>query len=534
MESRRKPRTRRVALTFGTALFAAVLANVVAPVVARAGDDKAPPSGGPPPDSPHSRLTLSGAYRVDTSAQKNFLLGSSLDATDARSDFDAFWTQELWLTPRLIVSDNVNVTLRTTLAQGIWGIDASPSGGTGWAGSTSGKDSFFAFHVDWAYLSYRHVGSNTRWYVGRQPFTLGNRIVLDEISDGIQFYKDLPGLASTLAFGFAKESEGADALTDQNTIPRGTGGTIDGRDADLMSAEWKLEKADGSFRLNPYYAWYLDRGNADGATMLPDGLGYLEARFRPQISKATVMGAALRLRRGALKLDGEFDTLSGQDRVANLDSGPFELHDVNNGDLTGSNLYARLALIGSRIEIGGTFAQGSGDPDVASGEGNINALRSNGHFGLTEVWEDGIAPDQEGIAPAGLGSPIARGYRGLENTRYMQGHLALHFRKSMELGGSFTLIRASEALRGFADGNSDGRITSDEFTGAPSTELGSELDAHLDWSMDRNIRCSLRGGLFFPRIGAGYLINGTGRYQEKAQEIRFVLSVPIPEFSLGG
>ncbi|NIX57622.1 MAG: hypothetical protein GWN14_17295, partial [candidate division Zixibacteria bacterium] len=54
--------------------------------------------------------------------------------------------------------------------------------------------------------------------------------------------------------------------------------------------------------------------------------------------------------------------------------------------------------------------RGSGDDDVTGGDGNVNKLRTSGFFYITEIWEDSIMPDEEGITPQGLGAPNVRGY----------------------------------------------------------------------------------------------------------------------------
>lgn len=69
--------------------------------------------------------------------------------------------------------------------------------------------------------------------------------------------------------------------------------------------------------------------------------------------------------------------------------------DVNNGDLSGYNLDA--------------------DARMKLGAGNINKVRTNGFFYVTEVWEDSLMPDEEGITPQGLGSPASRDCREFEN-----------------------------------------------------------------------------------------------------------------------
>ena len=63
----------------------------------------------------------------------------------------------------------------------------------------------------------------------------------------------------------------------------------------------------------------------------------------------------------------------------------------------------KCRLSESRTQV--VFGRGSGDEDYGSGEGNINRLKTMGFFYLTEVWEDSIMPDEEGITPQGLGAP---------------------------------------------------------------------------------------------------------------------------------
>jgi hypothetical protein len=483
-----------------------------------------------------SRLTLHGTYTTDSYLQKNFYFGAGGDTTNGiAGDFDAYWTQSLRLYPRLILADNLNVTLSVTVAQGIWGLDNAPrsADGTGYSGLYDNKGTFAQLHFDWAYLAYYNAWSSTRWYIGRQAFGLGHLLVLDEDAMGIQIYRDFPEWGASLGFGFAKESEGTDGLTDTRGALR-TGGAPapDGRDADLFFLEWDRPGASLSF--NPFFVYYLDRSNADGATYLPDGLGYRNARFRPQITRATVYGVSLSATRGALALEFEYDRLRGVDRIHNQDSGPMQLHDVNNGDLLGSNLYGKVTLGDDSFQVGGIFAQGSGDPDPRSGEGNINRIRTSGTFYITEVWEDSIMPDERGLNPDGLGSPLSRGYRELENTRIMQGFLAFRPRYNLRVFASGSLIRSSAELRSWSDANGDGVISPSEFGTNLTRDLGKEMDWRIDWEIEEKMTLTFRGGIFFPHDAAGYLINGNLRYLDAAQEMRLSLTVPIPEFSLGG
>lgn len=488
------------------------------------------PTEEPAEDAPRSRLTLRGEYRTDTYLQNNFFLGSNrLAATGVSSERDAYWTQELHLFPRLILADNLNINVSVDIAQGIWGLDQqSPDGDRDtYTGVYGDPGSFARIHLDWAYLAYRNRPTGTRWYIGRQKFSLGRLLVLDTDATGIQVYKDFSGLGSSLGLGFAKMSESTDGLTDENPP-----GSVDGRDADLFYVEWERDR--GRFRFNPFFAFYIDRSNSDGSTLIPNELGYLNARFQPNVTRASALGLSASGIFGSLVINLEIDQLSGVDRVSNADSGPSELLDRNNGDLRGSNLYLEAALVRSSFEIGGIFAQGSGDEDVTTGEGNLNRLLTDGHFFITEVWEDSIMPNERGLNPDGLGSPLSRGYRELENTRIIQGFLAWNLRSNLRVRGSLSLLSAVQDIPSWSDANEDGVLTPDEIGGLVSNRIGSEIDGRLDWGIEDKMVLTLRGGILFPQAGAAYLINGNQAIVEKPWEARLTLTVPIQEFSLGG
>jgi len=500
--------------------------------LAGAQGNPAPPSGGAADDAPRSRLTLTGAYIVEAFAQKNFFLGAGGPVESGLStDFDAYWTQKLNLQPRLILSDHVNVTVSVNVAQGVWGLESTGSAGTTAAGLYPRSTNLSALSLDWAYLAFRHRGTGSRWYVGQQAFVLGHGLVLDQDAAGIQAYFDLARWNGSLGLGVAKLSESG-GLSDQNNTARSDERVgPDGRDADLFFAQW--QSGSPVFRVSPFFAYYQDRSNGDGATLYPERLGYANARFQPNVTRATVFGLEVQAMRGPIDFDLEYNQLSGVDRVQNASAGASELLDVNNGDLKGSNLYARIAVQGNRWEIGGILAQGTGDDDPTSGEGNLNRLRTDGNFFITEVWEDSVMPPR-GFHPGGLGSPLSRGYRELENTRILQGFLGFKPTPSTHISGSVSLIRSSEDLRPWADTNGDGVIVAEEFGSELSNELGSEFDWRFDWTVDSQVTLSVRGGVFLPRVAAGYLLHGTGEHQEAATEHRLTISVPVPEFSLGG
>jgi hypothetical protein len=509
---------------------------------------KEAPTGGAPEGSPRSRLTLSGSFEVDAYSQKDFFLGARRGAAK-RGEFDAFWTQRLTLRPRVILSNDVNVTLKLDVAQGVWGLDGGAAPGAT-TDLTRKRKAFLDLRVDRAYLSFRHRGTGTRWYLGRQQFALGNLVVLDEEAPGLQAWRDF-GSRAAFGVGFAKESEsGSIADYQDSTGAPGARQVRDSRDADLLVAEARLGKDGGGLFLNPFFASYLDRSNADGATLLPDG-HELQARFRPSITRATVIGLVASRAGKSLRADAEVDWLKGVDRVKNADSGLDQAHDVNNGNLKGMNVYGRLSWTGSRLELAGTGARGSGDPDPFRNEGNINSLYSQGHWFLTEVWGNGLSLEDVGLAPQGLANPDARGYRGLENTTAFQVAAAVKLRASLKVGVSWTMLRCTQAIKPWWDQDGDGVISAHNasalneygldryakgpaYRGGQSTELGSEIDGRLDWTPSDRVTVTLRGGKFSPGPAAGFLINGTGKFAESPLGLRLNVTVPIPEFSLGG
>ncbi len=513
----------------GTLPFLLVFALVAAgwPAVAVA-DSPVAPGDGPDESGPRSRLTIRGEFTIESFSQQNFFLGGG-GTHGVSTDDDGYWAQNLLLQPRFILSDNLNINLSVDVAQGVWGFDTPAAAGQ--INPYTTGNSLTAVQLDWAYLAYRHVPSSTRWYLGRQEFRVGKGLVLDTDASGIQIYRDFPGLSSAFGLGVAKIFE-AGGFSDANNLidEDGARAGTDGRDADVFLAEWAMEGS--SVSLSPYFLMYMDRSGGDGSTVRPDGLAPT-ARFQPHVTRANAIGIEASLRAGVVALDVEFDSIKGVDRVANTEFGPGEIWDKNNGDLSGSNMYLRGAIETSRFEIGGIFAQGSGDDDPRSGEGNLNRIHTDGRFYITEVWEDSTVPPI-GFHPEGLGSPLSRGYRELENTRIMQGFLAFHVRPNLRVFGSASLIRAVRDLRGFSDENGDGVLSDDEFGTDLTRELGSEFDWRVDWDHG-DFETSLSGGLFLPRVGAGYVMYGrSDGVQEKAMEMKFSIRVPITEFSLGG
>ena len=92
--------------------------------------------------------------------------------------------------------------------------------------------------------------------------------------------------------------------------------------------------------------------------------------------------------------------------------------------------------------------------------------------------------------------------------------------KEWNLFLSATLLRATEALRPWSDVNGNGGIDPGEFGAESSKDLGEELDFKLDWKLLPNLIWSFRGGILFAGDAAGYLINGTDRFDDDPWELR--------------
>lgn len=503
---------RRTRLTL--TVLTLILAVAALPAVAQAPEKKAD-------DAPKLQLELSGFYEFNGYTQNNFFLGKN--APGAVSDQDEYMIQLFRVQPELSYGPNLKGVMRIDLAQGIFGVDNEYRDNfrPGFSNLFNNKDTNFLVHLDWAYVQFTSPKlGNTTFRVGRMKNALGNLLVLDQDGDGVQIEKKVAGWTATL--DWTKQSEGTDGLTDENYA-----GSPDGRDANLVYLN--LSKKAGKFTLNPFLAWYKDDGVADGKSYLPNDLQYFNARFRPNVTRATALGFAFQGTAGKVALKGEVDWLTGSDRIANASSGPNQVLDVNDGDLEGYNVYLDAKLPVGKATLGAVFGLGSGDDDPMSGKGNLNKIRTNGFFYVNEIWEDSIMPDEEGITPQGLGSPASRGYRELENTTLLQLNATFPLAKDLKLFLSGTYMRATEALSPWRDVNGNGAIDPGEFGEEKSRDLGSEIDFMLDWTLMKNLVWTVRGGAFFPGDASGYLINGANTWDDTAWELRTTL-----RFNFGG
>lgn len=479
-----------------------------------------------PPAPPKLALTLGGFYEFNGYTQNNFFLGKN--APGLVSDHDAYMIQLFRIQPELSYGQNLKGVIRIDVAQSIFGLDNEQRDNDrpGFSNLFNNKDTNFLMHVDWAYVEFSPTQlDGTTFRVGRMGNKLGNLLVLDQDGDGIQIARKYGNWVST--FDWTKMYEGADSLTD-DTAPGG----MSGEDADLFYLNFAGKR--GGFNLNPFVAYYKDRGDIDGRTYVPNELQYSNARFRPNLSDVLALGLAFDGKAGKVALKGEVDYLTGSDDIANANSGPGQLLDVNNGDLSGYNLYLDAKMPVGKATVGAVLGMGSGDDDPMSGDGNINKIRTNGFFYVNEVWEDSIMPDEEGITPQGLGSPGSRGYREFENTTLLQLNASFPVRPQWKLFLSGTVVKATEALRPWSDVNGNGAIDPGEFGSASSDDLGTEFDFMLDWNVMPNLIWTLRGGVFMPGDAAGYLINGTSLYDDDAWELRTTLRFNYGGLKIGG
>ena len=205
-------------------------------------------------------------------------------------------------------------------------------------------------------------------------------------------------------------------------------------------------------------------------------------------------GLAANYKAGKISVKGEFDFLTGKD-------------EINDLDLSGYNVYANLNYTqNDKLSLGAVLGMGSGDDANKAGFTNVNKLRTSGFFYITEIWEDSIMPDEEGITPQGLGAPNVKAYRELENTTIAQVNATYKLMKSTSLFLSGSYIMASNDI--MAD---DGTL---------STDLGTEVDFRIKHNVYKNAFFMLRGGYFIPGDAAGYLINGHNVDMVPAYELK--------------
>ncbi|MFZ0391434.1 MAG: hypothetical protein WAN36_13325 [Calditrichia bacterium] len=442
---------------------------------------------------------------------------------------DNYVVQMLRLNLQAIANDNLKMVTRLDLAQGWWGVDnalrsVQRTGTAGGSALFDFKDTNFLVHVDQAYIDFRIPKTVLGFKVGRMWYGLGNRLMVDNNYDGIQF--DISNvLGEKITLSWAKVSEGVDGTSDLETVAPDQRGFTDARDAHLFTLNFKNRYKDFSY--NAFGMYYDDYSIGDMNAYIPDHLQFFKSRFSPQVTQLTAFGLSGELNTGRLSFSGEADYLMGKDQIDNKSHGAKQMWDINNGDLMGYNLYLNMNVAASdKLDVGGVFGMGSGDDDLTGGEGNVNKLRTSGFFYITEIWEDSIMPDEEGITPQGLGAPNVRGYRELENTTIFQANATLKPLPEFSAFFSYNFIRATQPVHAWTPvTDDDGNVVDAEIDADKSaSDLGQEVDFRLSYNIYPELNFTIRGGYFMPGDAAGYLIRGNTRSDDPAWELKSTIT----------
>lgn len=435
-----------------------------------------------------------GVYTAWGQFQNDFTLG--------KSDYEEhYFVQMFRLNLQFLYGKNLKAVTRFDLGQGWWGVDNVDATGpaNGGTGLFDNKDTHYLLHVDQAYLWFNITDWSTSFNVGRFNWSLGNKLVVDNNYDGIS--AKLNFSKSSLSLGFAKLSEGA-GLSDFE------GDLNSNLDANLFLASYKTEL--NATNLEAYGLYYNDASTDDNLAYLIDGLDFNRPKFTPQVTSLTILGLAGKTKVGKIDLSYEANYLMGKDDIENTtheginnvngNTDAFK-YDINNGNLSGYNIYLKMNYaVSDAVTVGLVGGLGSGDDDPTDGDGNVNKLRTSGFFYMTEIWEDSIMPDEEGITPQGLGAPNVRAYRELENTTAAQINASFKITKKLKLFTSFTYLTATQPIYAISNGAVD--------LNTSASDLGWELDFKADYSIMPKLGFSFRGGYFSPGTAAQYLING--------------------------
>lgn len=458
-----------------------------------------------------AEFKLNGVYNAWFQSQNDFWFKNSNRPVYR----DNYVVQMLRFNLQGIASDNLKFVTRLDIAQGWWGVDnelrsLQRTGTAGGSAMFDFKDTNFLVHIDQAYIDFKIPKTPLGMRVGRMQYGLGNNIMVDNNYDGIQI--DLnKTLGEKLTLSWAKVSEGVDGLSDEKKVAPDERGFTDARDAHLLTLNFHNKL--GDFNYNVYGLYYSDQSISDSNAFVPDHLQYFRARFAPQITELTALGLAANYQKGKINIKGEADYLMGKDDINNLTYGN-QMWDINDGNLSGFNIYLNLNYAAvDKLDLGAVCGLGSGDKDPTRGKGNVNKLRTAGFFYITEVWEDSIMPDEEGITPQGLGAPNVRGYRELENTTIFQLNTTWKPISGFSAFISYNYIRATQNVYAW-DSQSNPNLS------LSSKDLGQEIDFRFNYNIYKELDFTLRGGYFLPGTAAGYLINGTDKFDDPAWELK--------------
>lgn len=451
---------------------------------------------------------LNGVYTAWAQSQHSFKLKQ--DAYDHN-----YIVQMLRFNLQGIANENLKFVTRFDIAQGWWGVDnalrsVQRTGTGGGSALFDFKGTNFLFHVDQAYIDFKVPDLPINVKVGRMWYGLGNKIMVDNNYDGVQvvLFKDLQ-------LGWAKVSEGADNTSDSFDAD------ADNRDADLFLGSYKGVAGDLKYNIFGFY--YNDKSIEDGTAYVHDMFQFFKTRFSPQVTQLTAVGVSGSYKVGKLTLNGEFNYLTGKDDIDNAThAGKLaDSYDINDGTLSGYNVYAKVKYDKcDAFSLGAVFGLGSGDDDLTGGAGNVNKLRTSGFFYITEIWEDSIMPDEEGITPQGLGAPNVRGYRELENTTIIQLNSTYKPLPKLSVFVSGSYIMATQPIAAWAN-NGEGVVIDNETT---AQDIGTEIDFKIDYKLYKELGLTFRGGYFMPGDAAGYLINGNTDNLDPVWELKGVIT----------
>ncbi len=487
-------------------------------------------------------LKLNGVFNTWFQWQKDFIFG--------KADYnDRYVVQMLRFIPQLQYKEDIKLVTRFDIAQGWWGVDnvpptrqlflkASPPDTINSASLLfDNKDTNYPFHVDQAYVWVNVPKLYLSFQVGRMQFLVGNRMLIDNNYDGVQVDINLGKLLNSkniqmLKLGWAKVSEGVDALSDLSDITKDGSsglkkdywGNTDARDANLLLANLSLNFKNGNYetKVDLYGFYYADMSTMDNVAYIPNALQYKRARFAPQVTDLLAFGLSGMTKYNKLTLNYELNYLYGKDDIRNTSYGPTLDIDINDGNLRGYNIYLKANYaVTDVVNVGGVFGFGSGDSDGPwGGKGNVNKLRTAGFFYITEVWEDSIMPDEEGITPQGLGAPNVRGYREIENTTIGQVNLTVKPVQDLTLFGSFSLIRATQPIYAWDEVTNIQGDPQNLKNARSAKDIGWEIDLKGDYKLHKKVTLTLRGGYFKPGKAAMFLINGTDKWNKSAWELK--------------
>lgn len=486
----------------------------------------------PIPPSPSNKapfeIDVSGVYTVWGLTQRDFLLGKEHPLNDAA------YTVQMLRTKIDLKHEDFGVTARMDAAQGWWGVDnnpntqnvaglddeGNPTNAAGYNTNTlfDNKDTNYGLHVDIAYAWAKFGDLKVK--AGRQYYGAGNKLVLDLNLDGVTAEYAL-GDRWTAEALWAKVAEGRGAWTTP------TGAVMSDADANadvnlfgLRAAYNKVDKKTKDGTKGEVYAWYWHDAMATDYAHLPDGLGYARSRFTPHVSRLATVGVAFDGKRDQTTWKAEVDGLYGQDRIENTSHNAGKV-DLNDGTIYGWVAYGELSqgFGPEKLPMRGglVLGVGSGDPDPTGGAGNVTRMATMGFAPLLNVWEDSVMPDIEGISPQGLGSPVSRGYRELENTTAVIGKYAIKPAKDLELEVAGAYLRATAPVPAFdATGVP---------TGASASDLGWEVDVNGTWQLKKGVKVRSLFGYFQPGTAAAYNLNGNADAMEAAWELKNELIV---------